>query len=119
MSSPFYLFFSGGSHFMSIALWVSWLVKYGGDALVTELTRLFQQLSADKGVPEGFTNASLKNLYKNKGNRRVCDNHRGISLLNVAGKVFARVILNHFMPHINSMSPKASAGSELEEEPLI
>ena len=32
-------------------------------------------------------------LYKNKGTRSDCNNHMGISLLGIAGKVFARVIL--------------------------
>ena len=37
--------------------------KYGGDALVTELTWLIQQLWADEGIPQGFKDASLKHLY--------------------------------------------------------
>ena len=32
-------------------------------------------------------------LYKNKGERSDCNNYRGISLLSIVGKVFARVIL--------------------------
>ena len=32
-------------------------------------------------------------IYKNKGERNDCNNYRGISLLSIVGKVFARVIL--------------------------
>ena len=33
-------------------------------------------------------------LYKWKGNPQVCDIHRGISLLSIAGKILAKIILN-------------------------
>ena len=39
-------------------------------------------------------------LYKNKGDRASCDNHRGISLLSVAGKIMARVILNRITQYL-------------------
>ena len=35
--------------------------------------------------------ASIIYLYKRKGNHQVCDNHRGISLLSIAGKIQAKV----------------------------
>ena len=37
--------------------------------------------------------AKIITLYKNKGERSDCNNYRGISLLSVTGKVFAKVIL--------------------------
>ncbi len=62
------------------------IYKHGGDALVAELTSLFQQLWAEEEVPQDFKDALIIHLYKNKGDRRVCNNHRGISLLRIAGK---------------------------------
>ena len=44
--------------------------------------------------PTGFKDALIINLCKNKGDRRFCDNHRGISLLTNAGKIFVRVMVN-------------------------
>ena len=38
--------------------------------------------------------ASVIHLFKWKGNPQLCDNHRGISLLSIAGKVLARALLN-------------------------
>jgi len=38
--------------------------------------------------------ASIIHLYKRKSDHACCNNHRGISLLSVAGKVLARVLLN-------------------------
>ena len=37
--------------------------------------------------------AKIITLSKDKGKRRNCNNYRGISLLSVIGKVFAKVIL--------------------------
>ena len=56
-----------------------------------------------KVVPQDFKDASIIHLYKRKGNRKLCDNHRGISLLHVviAGKILARVpLLNRLLQHL-------------------
>ena len=37
--------------------------------------------------------ANIVTLYKNKGARRACNNYQGISLLSIAIKLFARVVL--------------------------
>ncbi|VDL88077.1 unnamed protein product [Schistocephalus solidus] len=45
-------------------------------------------------VPEDFKDATIVHIYKWKGNGQLCDNHRGISVLNIAGKIFAHLLLN-------------------------
>ena len=37
--------------------------------------------------------ANIQELYKNKGDRGDCNNYRGISLLNIVGKLFAKIVL--------------------------
>ena len=37
---------------------------------------------------------SIIHLYKRKGNPQVCDNHRGISLLCIAGKILTKIMLD-------------------------
>jgi len=44
-------------------------------------------------VPEDWKNAVIVPLYKGKGERSECKNYRGISLLSVVGKVYARVLM--------------------------
>ena len=61
--------------------------KYGDDDLATELTRLFKELWAEGEVPQDFKDALIIHLCKNKGDGRLCDKHRGISILSNAGKI--------------------------------
>ncbi|XP_047100946.1 uncharacterized protein LOC124719794 [Schistocerca piceifrons] len=44
-------------------------------------------------VPMSIRNSRIVTLYKQKGNRNDCNNYRDISLLSVARKAYARVIL--------------------------
>lgn len=54
---------------------------------------------------------SFLHLYKRKGNRQVCDNHRGISLLSIAGKTLARVLLNRLVTHLElGLLPESQCG---------
>ena len=46
-------------------------------------------------MPRSFISTRIKVLVIN-----ICDNHRGISLLSVAGKILAKVVLNRIITHI-------------------
>jgi len=39
-------------------------------------------------------------IYKKKGDRAICGNSRGISLLSVTGKILARVMLIHLLTYV-------------------
>ena len=47
-----------------------------------------------EAIPQEFKDATIIHLFKRNGNPQVCDNHRGITLLSIAGKILARVLLN-------------------------
>ena len=49
---------------------------------------------------QDFKDANIVHLYKNKGDRSCCDNHRGISLLCIAGKIVTRLLLNRLFDHV-------------------
>ncbi|VDL90326.1 unnamed protein product [Schistocephalus solidus] len=68
--------------------------KHGGLRLIAELTTLFQEMSCQGQVPPELKDVTIVHLYKRKGNRKLCDNHRGISLLKIGGKIFASILLN-------------------------
>ena len=74
-------------------------------------------------IPQEFkdTCTSVIHLFKRKGNSQLCDNHRGISLLSVAGKVLARVLLKRLNEHLeqSGLLPEASVDSERTEEQSV
>nr|VZI15273.1 unnamed protein product [Spirometra erinaceieuropaei] len=75
------------------------------------LTELFQEMWRQGEVPQDFKDATIVHLYKRKGNRQVCDNHRGISLLNIAGKIFARILPNRLNNHLEQgLLPESQCG---------
>jgi len=54
--------------------------KAGGLNLITKLTHLFQNIWNKRSVPQEFREALIVHIFKRKGDRSVCDDHRGISL---------------------------------------
>ena len=79
------------------------IYKHGGAAIRKQLLSLYKQCWMEGAIPQDFKDADLVHLYKNKGDSKVCDNHRGISLLSIAGKIYARILLNRLMEHIQAI----------------
>nr|VZI19876.1 unnamed protein product [Spirometra erinaceieuropaei] len=85
--------------------------KHGGPQLMDYLTALFQEMWRQGEVPQDFKDATIVHLYKRKGNHQICENHRGISLLNIAGKIFARILLNRLNNHLEQgLLPESQCG---------
>ncbi|BHF57867.1 hypothetical protein SprV_0100081300 [Sparganum proliferum] len=76
------------------------LYKHGVPQLMDHLTALFQEMWRQGEVPQDFKYATVVHLYKRKGNRQLCDNHRGISLLKIAVKIFACILLGRLKSHL-------------------
>ena len=59
-----------------------------------------------------FKDSSIIHLCKRKGNPQVCDNHRGISLLSIAGKILAKMLLNRLNAHLDKarLIPESQCG---------
>ena len=76
------------------------------------MTELFHIMWRKEAIPQEFKDASIIHLFKRKGNPELCDNHRGISLLSIAGKVLARVLLNRLNEHLEQagLLPKSQCG---------
>lgn len=87
------------------------IYKSGGPMLTEKLTELFVSCWNKRTLPQEFKDASIVHLYKRKGNRQSCDNHRGISLLSIAGKILARVLLNRLIKHLEQdLLPESQCG---------
>ena len=76
-------------------------------------TELFQCMWRKEAIQQDFKDASINPLYKRKGNPQVCDNHRGISLLSITGKILAKILLNRLNAHFDQagLYQKVSVGS--------
>ena len=61
-------------------------------------------------LPDDWKVAEIVPLYKSKGKRSECSNHRGISLLSVPGKVFASVILNRCKDSVDRVLREEQCG---------
>ena len=76
-----------------------------------KLTELFQLIWTQQVIPQEFKDATIVHLYKRKGERQKCDNHRGISLLSIAGKILARLMLNRLINHLEQdLLPESQCG---------
>ena len=64
----------------------------------------------EKEVPQSMRDSKISTLFKNKGDRGDCDNYRGISLLSIVGKVFARVILKRLQILADRVLPESQCG---------
>ena len=70
------------------------VIKSGKCPLLQHLYELLCQCQEEGEVPQDMRDCNIITLCKNKGDRGDCNNYRGISLLSIVGKVFARVVLN-------------------------
>ena len=84
--------------------------KAGGPPVAEKLTELFHIMWRKEPIHQEFKDATVIHLFKRKWNPQVCDNHRGISLLSVAGKILARVLLNRLNEHLEHQKASVDSG---------
>lgn len=71
------------------------------------LTTIWDQ----EDMPADLRDATIVTLFKNKGAKADCGNYRGISLLSIAGKILARILLNRLISNISESNlPEAQCG---------
>ena len=75
-----------------------------------DLHKLLVKWWQEGSVPQEMRDAHIVTLYKNKGDRSDCNNYRGISLLSVVGKAFARVLLSRLQQLANRVYPESQCG---------
>ena len=67
--------------------------QHGGEAVLNTLQDLFTNCWEKETLPQDLRDAVIVSLYKNNGEKSDCSNYRGITLLSIAGKILARVLL--------------------------
>ena len=80
-----------------------------GEVLQCRIHELMVQVWSSGGVPGDWRDSQIVPIPK-KGNLRVCDNWRGISLLDVVGKLFARIIQDRLEEIAEDILPDTQCG---------
>ena len=78
--------------------------------LLPRLYELLIQCWEEGEIPHDMRDAKIVTLYKNKGDKGDCNNYRGISLLSITGKAFARVILCRLQRLAERVLPESQCG---------
>ena len=90
------------------------VIKCGKSALVAHMHSLLCKCWEEGTLPQDMRDANIVTLYKNKGDRGDCNNYRGISLLSIVGKVYARVVLNRLQKLADRIYPESQCGFRAE-----
>ena len=85
------------------------LLKDGGDALITHLTRLCESIWKEETVPEIWGESIIVPIFK-KGARNECSNHRGISLTPVITRLLASILRRRLLAARESTTREQQAG---------
>nr|KAG5693154.1 hypothetical protein BaRGS_035352 [Batillaria attramentaria] len=90
------------------------IYKVAGPNALEAFHDILLSIWEEEEMPDDFRDALIVSLYKNKGSKADCGNYRGISLLSIAGKIFARVILNRLIDVSELNLPEAQCGRRIE-----
>ena len=87
------------------------LIKYVGEPMYEMLLALFNLVWDGEYAPSYWREGLIVSLFK-KGDREDPGNYRGITLLNVVGKLYRRVINNRLLKHLelNNLLYKGQGG---------
>ena len=73
------------------------LFKNGGDTLKNEILDVIIDIWKNETLPKDWETGIIFPIHK-KGDKRDCNNYRGITLLNVGYKIFTNVLFNRLQP---------------------
>ena len=85
------------------------VLVYGGRTLISFLLTIFNLFWRSDKLPSDLIDAIICILFK-KGDRSDCGNYRGISLLNVVGKIFADIVLQRLKRLAELVYPESQSG---------
>lgn len=91
------------------------IYKCGG-ARITEVLHNFFSICWTNGmIPSHWKKGDIVTIYKRKGDKAVCGNSRGITLLDVAGKILGKVLLVRLLALLNNdILPETQCGFRSE-----
>ena len=69
------------------------LLKYGGESLIQQLTKLTQKIFYQQRIPNEWRTSTTILMFK-KGDKKLTSNYRGINLLSTSLKLLTKIITN-------------------------
>jgi hypothetical protein len=90
-------------------------LQNGGPNLVDALHAVIQQTWTGETLPRSWTEGVLCPVYK-KGDKLDFKNYRGMCLLNVTYKVFAKILYDRLLPHANVAVQHYQAGFQVNQQ---
>jgi len=85
------------------------VLKHAGDSLHTRLHLLILKIWEQRELPKDWKDANIVTIFK-KGDKQQCGNYRGISLLSIASKILARIVLKRIQIHTENILPESQCG---------
>ncbi|KAK7872016.1 hypothetical protein R5R35_004529 [Gryllus longicercus] len=67
------------------------LLKFGGDKILHYIKDIFNKIESGGDIPEEWNTAYISSIYK-KGDKTVCANYRGISVIPAIARLFASIL---------------------------
>ncbi|CAM4769447.1 unnamed protein product [Rotaria magnacalcarata] len=86
------------------------IIKAGSEPVLNWLHEIFNGVWENEKMVKEWSSATLVRLYKNKDDKKLRDNYRGVSLLNVTGKIFSRIILNRIQNLVDEQLLEIQSG---------
>ena len=78
------------------------LFKSGGDKVVDHIHQIICKIWTNESWIDQWNSSWINPIFK-KGDRTLCSNFRGISVLNVAYKIFASILCERLKPYLHNI----------------
>lgn len=85
------------------------MLKYAGSELTAQLHEIITEVWESETMPKAWEAGIIVPVYK-KGDKLECSNYRGITLLNVAYKVFSNLLLRRLSPYTEEIIGEYQCG---------
>lgn len=87
------------------------ILKQGGYLCTRAIHQFISLVWREESIPQQWKDANIVTIFKNKGDKSICGNSRGIALLSVAGKVLAKIMLHRLINNITeALLPESQCG---------
>ncbi len=84
--------------------------KQGGPFLARNLHSLIVKIWEEEVIASDLRDGLITTIYKKKGDKSDCGNHRGITLLSLAGKILAKIMNMRLTPIAEEVLPETQNG---------